>query len=230
MKPSERQASQPNPDATEHQAPSHAEAIKNADKTVDKNAISAKAGDVNATDIKADGKSTPKIDRALAERVNAQVIAKAKAEAKAQTEAKAGAKSGPKAGSDNSAANSKHKTDHETDGSASNGECLSAGSGSRIAAASARRSVNAVKRVPDFSGARHFYVSGLFISGLEPLKSFSERPVSSRHSRSFGLESLPSLCVSPTDWDVARLLGFRNLRTSSTCSKPFSTLAPVTWT
>jgi hypothetical protein len=135
VKPSERQASQPNPDATEHQAPSHAEAIKNADKTVDKNAISAKAGDFNATDTKADdtkadgtkaadGKSASKIDRALAERVNAQVIAKAKAEAKAQTEAKAGAKSGPKAGSDNSAANSKHKTDHETDGSASNGNAF----------------------------------------------------------------------------------------------------------
>lgn len=123
VKPAERQASQPSPDAVEHQTPSRAEAAKNADKAADKNVVSAKAVDVNAADAKAvdtkaaDGKSPPKIDHALAERVNAEVVAKAKAEAKAQTDAKAGATSESKAGPDNNTANSKHKTDHETDGS-----------------------------------------------------------------------------------------------------------------
>jgi hypothetical protein len=127
VKPSERQASQPNPDAVEHQTPSRAEAAKNADENADKatnkNAIGAKTADVNAADAKAvdtkaaDGKSASKIDHALAERVNAEVIAKAKAEANMQADAKGNAKSGPKAGADDGAANGKRKTDHETDGS-----------------------------------------------------------------------------------------------------------------
>lgn len=107
-------------DSVDHQPPSSTETVKNVDQNATgDNAVEAKAPDsLPVSGQTASGKSAPKIDRALAERVNAQVVARAKAEAKAQ----AAAKSEPKAAPENNAANSKHKTDHETDGSASEGK------------------------------------------------------------------------------------------------------------